>query len=479
MRYDDYDDYNSRSSRGSSSSRRGSSYSSGRDYDRDYDRDYYRDRDYRGDYGREYDRSYYERDRYSDRYGDRYNDRYSTRSSRGWYDDFDRSDWERTAPNWEDHSGSRKKRPSSSGGSGRSSSRSSQGSSRGGSGRSGSGRSSGGSRSSQSSRNGGRRPSDSQRRNGRQDQRRSSNGNGRRGAIQILPIVVGLVVIILAALVIRSMLGGASGYEIQVASSIVVGETATATLTGSDSNGLSSASIEWTSKDNNVVSVEGDGATCTLTAESLGRATIVVSVDGETVANKTVEVVQTAEGVSEIRVSQDSITIRSGETYTIDATVVMESDEYPTATIKWSSNDTSVAKVDDSGVITAQEVGKAIIKGVAGTKTVEIAVEVVENPNSTPHDSTQDAGQAPEEGTQTDTNTNTGTGTNNGTSTGTGTGTTDTNTGTGTNTGTTGTGTGTGTTDTGTTGTDTGTTGTDTGTTDTGTTGTNTTGTGE
>ena len=106
MRYDDYDDYSSRSSRGSS--RRGSSsYSSGRDYDRDY----YRDRDYRSDFGRDYDRGYYDRDRYSDRY--------STRSSRDWYDDFDRSDWERTAPNWEDHGAARKKRPA--GGSTRSS----------------------------------------------------------------------------------------------------------------------------------------------------------------------------------------------------------------------------------------------------------------------------------------------------------------------------------------------------------------------
>ena len=106
MRYDDYDDYSSRSSRGSS--RRGSSsYSSGRDYDRDY----YRDRDYRSDFGRDYDRGYYDRDRYSDRY--------STRSSRDWYDDFDRSDWERTAPNWEDHGAARKKQPA--GGSTRSS----------------------------------------------------------------------------------------------------------------------------------------------------------------------------------------------------------------------------------------------------------------------------------------------------------------------------------------------------------------------
>ena len=109
--------------------------------------------------------------------------------------------------------------------------------------------------------------------------------------------------------------------------------------------------------------------------------------------------VETAVGVAAIRVSQEEITIPSGESYTINATVEME-EEYQDspATIQWSSNNTSVAEVDSEGVITAREVGNAIIKGVAGEKTVEIAVEVVENPNSTPHDSTQDAGREPEEG---------------------------------------------------------------------------------
>ena len=217
--------------------------------------------------------------------------------------------------------------------------------------------------------------------------------------MQILPIVVGLVVIVLAALVIRSMLGGKGDYEIKVSDEIVVGETAEATLTGSKVD-KESTEVEWTSKDSNVISVEGDGTTCTLTAESLGRATIVATVDGETAATRTVTVVETATGVTEIRVTQDSITVRSGETYTISATVVMEEGKSP-AGIKWSSADSSVATVDDSGVVTARDVGKTIVKGVAGDKTVEVTVEVVENPNAVPHDSTQDAGQGPEEGAQT------------------------------------------------------------------------------
>ena len=133
---------------------------------------------------------------------------------------------------------------------------------------------------------------------------------------------------------------------------------------------------------------------------------------GETVATQTVTAVETAVGVGAIRVSQEEITIPSGESYTINATVEME-EEYQDspATIQWSSNNTSVATVSEDGVITARQVGNAIIKGVAGTQTVEISVEVVENTstdNST-HDATQDVGQEPEDGTQTDTG-DTGTG---------------------------------------------------------------------
>ena len=456
MRYDDYDDY-SRSSRGSS--RRGSFDASG---SRDYD--YYdRDRDYRNGgtydrydralYGRDYD-NYDDYDRGYDRYSTRGYDNYNTRSRRD--DDIDLSDWERTAPDWEDHGASRKKKSSSASGASRS--RSSGPSSR-----------SSGSRdrdrhrsSSGSSRDRDRdRDRDRRRRDRDRDRDRDYDRGGRRGGfMQFLPIIIGLVVIVLAVLVIRSMVAGKGDYKIDFSTSeIVVGETATATLnTGStsSSNGSSEPTVTWTSSENNVVTVEGDGLTATLTAESLGSATITASIDGEKVASGTVTVVETATGVDSIRVTNESITVRSGETYPIDATVVMDDTSKTPATIKWSSNDTSVATVDDKGVVTAKQVGSAIIKGVAGSKTVEVAVSVVENPNSTPHDSTKDAGNAADDGSTgtTTNNNNNNTGTTTGGTTGsndtTGTGNTGNTTtgGTGSNdtTGTTTGGTGTGTT---------------------------------
>lgn len=465
MRYDDYDDY-SRSSRGSS--RRGSFDASG---SRDYD--YYdRDRDYRNGgtydrydralYGRDYD-NYDDYDRGYDRYSTRGYDNYNTRSRRD--DDIDLSDWERTAPDWEDHGASRKKKSSSASGASRS--RSSGPSSRSSGSRdrdrrrssAGSGRDRDYDRDRRSSRSRDYdRDYDRDRR--RRDRDRDYDRGGRRGGfMQFLPIIIGLVVIVLAVLVIRSMVAGKGDYKIDFSTSeIVVGETATATLnTGStsSSNGSSEPTVTWTSSENNVVTVEGDGLTATLTAESLGSATITASIDGEKVASGTVTVVESATGVDSIRVTNESITVRSGETYPIDATVVMEDTSKTPATIKWSSNDTSVATVDDKGVVTAKQVGSAIIKGVAGSKTVEVAVSVVENPNSTPHDSTKDAGNAADDGsTGTTTNNNNNTGTTTGGTTGsndtTGTGTTGNTTtgGTGSNdtTGTTTGGTGTGTT---------------------------------
>lgn len=473
MRYDDYDDY-SRSSRGSS--RRGSFDASG---SRDYD--YYdRDRDYRNGgtydrydralYGRDYD-NYDDYDRGYDRYSTRGYDNYNTRSRRD--DDIDLSDWERTAPDWEDHGASRKKKSPSSSGSSRSHSsgpssrsssrdrdrdrdrrRSSAGSSR--------DRDRDRDRRRSSAGPGRDRDYDRDRRRRDRDRDRDYDRGGRRGGfMQFLPIIIGLVVIVLAVLVIRSMVAGKGDYKLDFSTSeIVVGETATATLnTGStsSSNGSSEPTVVWTSSENNVVTVEGDGLTATLTAESLGSATITASIDGEKVASGTVTVVETATGVDSIRVTNESITVRSGETYPIDATVVMDDTSKTPATIKWSSNDTSVATVDDKGVVTAKQVGSAIIKGVAGSKTVEVAVSVVENPNSTPHDSTKDAGNAADDGstgTTTNNNNNTGTGTTTGGTTGsndtTGTGTTGNTTtgGTGSNdtTGTTPGGTGTGTT---------------------------------
>ena len=393
MRYDEFDEYSSRSSRGSTrnSARRSSG---GRDYgNRDYDRSY-SSRDYDRGYS-SYDRDYSSYDRDYDRgYSRDYrsSDRYSTRNQ-GYYDDFDQLDWERTAPNWDDRSGARRK---PSGGSRGSSGRSSSpygGGSRGGSdrrpaydsrSRSASGSRSGSGRKGSSS---GRRPSDSRRGS---TQKRKKN-------IQLVPIVLGLVLIVLAALIVKSFIGGSSSdYEIELDSqTIVVGESATASITGLSET--EEYEITWGSSDPNVISMDGSGETCTLTAKKEGSVTIAADINGETI-QKTVMVVDVAPGVVNIKVGQETVEIKSGESYTVQATVEMESDNMKPAKITWSSSDSSVAMVDKNGVITGRDVGSAIIKATAGEKTAEIVVTVVENPDNNNHDESQSTGTELEEG---------------------------------------------------------------------------------
>ena len=145
-------------------------------------------------------------------------------------------------------------------------------------------------------------------------------------------------------------------------------------------------------------------------------------------------VVDVAPGVVGIKVTEETVEIKSGDSYAIQATVEMESDNMSPAKITWSSSDTSVARVDSSGVVTGRDVGTAIIKGTAGEKTVEIVIKVVENPDNATHDESENTGTEPEEGAEKPDNGNTGGGGN--TNTG-GTGTGENGTGTGENGGTT------------------------------------------
>ena len=176
----------------------------------------------------------------------------------------------------------------------------------------------------------------------------------------------------------------------------MLGDTAEATL-----NGLANPAdteVVWSSGDNNVVSVSGDGVVCTLTAKSTGQATIAATIDGETVASGSVMVVDSAPGVEDIRLSEEQVTVEAGSQYTIQATVVMEKDDMDPAKIRWSSSDSDIAQVSDTGIIEGRQVGQAIIKGTAGEKTAELVVNVTENTSNPQYDESGNVGQEPEEG---------------------------------------------------------------------------------
>lgn len=433
MRYDEYDEYNSRyASRGGS---RRDPYDRGGDR-RDYDRGRY-DRG-RREYDRGYDRDYDDYGGY-DRYGSR--DRLPGPDLEG---------WERTAPNWEDHGNSRGRsggRPSGSvrsSGGGRPPQRRSE--------RESGSRGGGGSR--RSSRSGGSQGGGQSRHEPAQRRKESGSGRGsgrsskpskQRKAFSPVPIVVGVAVIIMALLVINSITGGKEDCVIEFSSEeIVVGETATASIKNLP-EGTDESTIHWTSNDNNIVTVTGEGATATLQAKREGKATIGAQLGDDEAISGTVNVVRTATGVLGITVAQEEMTIESGESQKIQWTVQMEKEDMAQAFVSWSTQNSSIATVSDDGTVTAKNVGQTNIKGTAGNKSVEVVVNVVKSSDTPDHDPTQDTGNEPIEGTEPppdDGDTGTAAG---GTGTGTGTGTTGGSGTEGTTTGTTGTGTGTGT----------------------------------
>ena len=399
MRYDEYDDYNSRDRR-DGRSRSSSSYdrsSSGRrdSYQGSYDRD--RRSSSRSSYDRGRSSGYqsgYDRG-YDDRYGSRYSssgydrryesyDRYGGRT-RGGFDDFDEENWRRTAPNWVDHSDPDPAPRRRSSGSDR---RRSPDYDR---------RDSGSSRRSSSRRYDGDRRYDDRRRSGSRD--RDRRQSTRRSGINIVPIILLVIVAVLAVFLVKTLLGGGGSDKYTISFStqnIVLGDTAEATL-----NGLANPAdteVVWSSGDNNVVSVSGDGVVCTLTAKSTGQATIAATIDGETVASGSVMVVDSAPGVEDIRLSEEQVTVEAGSQYTIQATVVMEKDDMDPAKIRWSSSDSDIAQVSDTGIIEGRQVGQAIIKGTAGEKTAELVVNVTENTSNPQYDESGNVGQEPEEG---------------------------------------------------------------------------------
>src|SRR3954469_12946584 len=85
-----------------------------------------------------------------------------------------------------------------------------------------------------------------------------------------------------------------------------------------------------------------------------------------------------AQNVAEVQVAPPSVTIRVGERSGLLATAFDRiGNVIPTVRMIWSSNNVSIAKVDNNGTITGVGSGVAIIEARAGTRRGQAAVQVV------------------------------------------------------------------------------------------------------
>lgn len=131
--------------------------------------------------------------------------------------------------------------------------------------------------------------------------------------------------------------------------------------------------VTWSSDDETVATVDSEG---TVTGKKIGTATIKVSTkDGgfEDSCEVTVENGKPVEGIS---VNLTSNTINVGDTFGIKYTIMPENAS--NKKVSWTSSDTSVATVDNFGVVIGKGAGKATVtvKTEDGEKTATCVVTV-------------------------------------------------------------------------------------------------------
>jgi uncharacterized protein YjdB len=136
----------------------------------------------------------------------------------------------------------------------------------------------------------------------------------------------------------------------------------------------SDKTVTWSSSNPSTATVDGNGV---VTAVSIGTATITVTTrNGGFKATCTVTVVAATIPVTGVSLNMTSLSMTVGDTQTIKATV--NPSNATDQTVTWSSNDTAVATVSSSGVVTAQSAGTATItvKTNDGGKTATCTVNV-------------------------------------------------------------------------------------------------------
>jgi len=141
----------------------------------------------------------------------------------------------------------------------------------------------------------------------------------------------------------------------QTSATLEVGQNFTLTATIFPEN-ATNQNLTWTSSDNTIATV----ANGVVTAISAGTATITVTTqDGNLTATSVVTVNPAIVPVTGVTLNQTTATLTAGENITLTATVLPAN--ATNRNVTWTSNNTSVATVNNNGVVTAVSVGTATI----------------------------------------------------------------------------------------------------------------------
>ena len=128
--------------------------------------------------------------------------------------------------------------------------------------------------------------------------------------------------------------------------------------------------VTWRSSNDWVAEVDKNG---TVRAVGTGSATIYAQA-GDKTAMCRVTVKNILVEVERVTISEETLTLKPGDTVALTATV--EPDNADENTAMWSSSDTAVAEVDENGTVAAVGIGTATIYAQAGNKRAACLVTV-------------------------------------------------------------------------------------------------------
>jgi uncharacterized protein YjdB len=167
--------------------------------------------------------------------------------------------------------------------------------------------------------------------------------------------------------------------------SVAIGRTVQLTATPKDASGnpLTGRAISWSSSDNTIATVSSSGL---VTGVVAGSVTITATSEG---TSGTASIAVSGVPVASVTVSPASASVQAGQTQQLTATLKDANGNVLTGrTVAWSSNNTTVATVNGTGLVTAKVAGSATItamsEGQSGTAAMTVTPVPVASVTVTP-----------------------------------------------------------------------------------------------
>ena len=144
-------------------------------------------------------------------------------------------------------------------------------------------------------------------------------------------------------------------------------------IANNTSNSLDNNSIIWTSSDDTIATVSNG----VVIALKDGIVTITATSENGMSTSTTIQIISSSLAVTSVVFDQTIVQMNIEDTFTIHASLTPS--DTPIKTLTWESSSPSVATVDDSGIVTALEVGTTTITATSiNGKVAHCLVRVVD-----------------------------------------------------------------------------------------------------